>query len=100
MPTAQTPPEFAIEARGLALGGDTEKLFSRLAGQTRGWSGADIHAACVQAKMNALKRNGYKGLPALSEADFALAIRQLGATGKEGEALAPAGAKRLRGSRG
>jgi transitional endoplasmic reticulum ATPase len=87
---------FAIEARGIALGADTEKLFARLAEQTRGWSGADIHAACVQAKMNALKRNGYKVLPALSEADFALAIRQLGAARKEGEAPVLSNTVRLR----
>jgi len=91
---------FAIETRGIGLRGDMEQVFARLAEQTRGWSGADIHAACVQAKMNALKRNGYRGLPALSEADFALAVKQLGAVKKHGDAPAVADTMRRLAGRG
>jgi len=91
---------FAIEARGIGLRGDTEKLFARLAEQARGWSGADIHAACVQAKMNALKRNAYKALPALSEADFSLAIKQLGSVKKREAAPAAADTVRALAGRG
>ena len=40
---------FAIEARGIGLREGMEQMFARLAEQTRGWSGADIHSACVQA---------------------------------------------------
>ena len=89
---------FAIEGRGIGLHGDG--LFARLAEQTKGWSGADIHAACVQAKMNALKRNGYRGLPALAEADFALAVKQLGAVKRRGDVPTPTEAMRLRAGHG
>ncbi len=86
---------FAIKTRGIGLRGNAEQLFASLAERTEGWSGADIHAACVQAKMNALKRNGYKGLPALSEVDFSLAIRKLGSVNKDGDSPATADTRRL-----
>ena len=70
---------FAIESRGLGFRTSTDKLFASLAGQTDGWSGADIHGVCVQARMNALQRADYKEMPPLTEADFASAIHQLGA---------------------
>jgi transitional endoplasmic reticulum ATPase len=88
---------FAIEARGTELRGNVEQLFLRLAAETRGWSGADIHAAFMQAKMIALKRNDYKRLPLLSEADLLLAISQL----NKDDANLPVGAipmRRLAGS--
>ena len=79
---------FAIEARGLGFKANAEQLFASLAQQTEGWSGADIHAVCVQARMNALKRTNYKEMPPLTEADFASAIHQLGAPKPEGKRLA------------
>jgi len=79
---------FAIEAQGLGFGGSSEELFASLAQQTEGWSGADIHAVCVQARMNALRRADYKSMPPLVEADFASAIHQLRAPKPEGKRLA------------
>lgn len=79
---------FAIEARGLKFKVNAEQLFASLAQQTEGWSGADIHGVCVQARMNALKRTDYKEMPPLTEADFASAIHQLGAPKPEGKRLA------------
>ena len=79
---------FAIEAHGLGFGGNVEKLFAGLAQQTEGWSGADIHAVCVQARMNALQRTDYKEMPPLIEADFTSAIHQLAAPKPEGKRLA------------
>jgi transitional endoplasmic reticulum ATPase len=75
------------EAKGLALKGSADHLFAWLATQTDGWSGADIHAICVQARMNALKRADYKEMPPLVEADFASAIRQLRSAGEQEERL-------------
>lgn len=66
-----------IEARGLAFKSGADKLFYSLAHETEGWSGADIHAICVQARMNALKRAEYAKAPPLIEEDFTAAIRQL-----------------------
>lgn len=72
-----------IEARGLTFEGKADPLFYTLAHATEGWSGADIHAICVQARMNALKRVDYSSTPPLIEADFTVAIRQLRAHGSE-----------------
>jgi ATP-dependent 26S proteasome regulatory subunit len=91
---------FATQARGLRFGAEKERLFARLAGETEGLSGADIHAVCVQAKMNALQRNDYGALPPLDEADFAAALRQLGAARKESAAPGKADTMRLRAGRG
>jgi len=79
---------FAIEAHGLGFKGNAEQLFASLAQQTDGWSGADIHAVCVQARMNALARTDYKEMPPLIEADFSAAIHQLRAPKPEGKRLA------------
>ncbi len=68
---------FAIEARGLSFATNAEKIFSGFGQRTAGWSGADIHALCVQARMNALKRTGYREMPMLTEADFAAALRRM-----------------------
>jgi ATP-dependent 26S proteasome regulatory subunit len=70
---------FAAHTRGVRLGAERERLLARLAAETEGLSGADIHAVCVQAKMNALKRADYGALPPLTETDFSTAIRRLGA---------------------
>jgi transitional endoplasmic reticulum ATPase len=70
---------FAAHTRGVRFGADKERLLARLAAETEGLSGADIHAVCVQAKMNALKRADYGALPPLTETDFSTAIRRLGA---------------------
>ena len=80
---------FEIEARGLDLPGKPQALFASLARQTEGWSGADIRAACTQARMNGLKRADYTTMPPLTEADFVAAIRQTERVG-EGERLASA----------
>lgn len=69
---------FHKETRGKGLSVANEQLLANLARQTAGCSGADIHAFCVQARMNALKRADYRQLPPLIESDFAAAIRQLG----------------------
>jgi len=71
---------FQKETRGLSFRAHTEQLFSSLARQTAGCSGADIHAFCVQARMDALRRGEYLKMPPLVESDFAAAIRQLGST--------------------
>jgi transitional endoplasmic reticulum ATPase len=70
---------FATHLDDLSFSGDRERLFARLAAETEGRSGADIHAVCVQAKMNALRRADYGALPPLTEGDFSAAIRRLGA---------------------
>jgi transitional endoplasmic reticulum ATPase len=75
------------EAKGLAFRGNADQLFGWLATQTDGWSGADIHAICVQARMNALKRADYSEMPPLIEADFASAIRQLRSADEQEERL-------------
>lgn len=79
------------EIRGIKLKGKSDHLVSWLAGQTSGWSGADIHAICGQARMNALKRSEYKEMPALVEADFAAAIAQLRSVNEHGEKLQAVG---------
>lgn len=81
---------FEIEARGLGFRINTRQLFASLSEHTKGWSGADIHAVCVQARMNALKRADYQEMPPLTEADFVAAIRQLGASKGEDKRLAAA----------
>jgi transitional endoplasmic reticulum ATPase len=77
---------FEKETRGLGFRGQGEQLLANLARQTPGCSGADIHAFCVQARMNAFKRGDYREMPPLAEADFAAAIRQLGSP-KHGDKL-------------
>lgn len=79
---------FGKETRGAEFGVRSEELFASLARQTEGWSGADIHAACTQARMNALKRGDYRQMPPLTEADFAAAIRRLGSARRGKERLA------------
>jgi transitional endoplasmic reticulum ATPase len=77
---------FEKETRGLGFRGQGEQLLANLARQTPGCSGADIHAFCIQARMNAFKRGDYREMPPLAEADFAAAIRQLGSP-KHGDKL-------------
>jgi ATP-dependent 26S proteasome regulatory subunit len=79
---------FEKETRGLGSRVHAEQFFANLARQTEGWSGADIHAACTQARMNALKRTNYQEMPPLIEADFTSAIRQLGSAKRGKERLA------------
>ncbi len=79
---------FEKETRGIRLGVHGEQLFARFAQQTEGWSGADIHAACTQARMNALNRTNYQELPPLAEGDFTAAIQQLGTAKRGKERLA------------
>lgn len=81
---------FEIEARGLGFRVNAKQLFASLSEHTKGWSGADIHAVCVQARMNALKRADYQEMPPLVESDFAAAIRQLGTSKAEDKRLAVA----------
>jgi transitional endoplasmic reticulum ATPase len=77
---------FEKETRGLSVRGHGEPLFANLARQTAGCSGADIHAICVQARMNALNRANYREMPLLAEPDFAAAIRQVSGA-KQGDKL-------------
>jgi transitional endoplasmic reticulum ATPase len=70
---------FQIETRGLKFDTDPEQMFATLAQQTAGWSGADIHALCVQARMNGLKRADYRQMPPLTDADFTAAQRRVSA---------------------
>lgn len=67
---------LAQEARGLTFAPGAERLLADLAQRTDGWSGADLHALGVQARMGALARGGYATMPPLVEADFAAALRQ------------------------
>ena len=67
---------LAQEARGLAFAPGAEQLLADLAQRTDGWSGADLHALGVAARMSALARGGYATMPPLVEADFAGALRQ------------------------
>lgn len=64
------------EMRGLGFRLHSDHLLVNLARQTAGCSGADIHALCVEARMNALKRADYREMPPLAESDFAHAIRR------------------------
>ena len=79
---------FEKETRGANFGVHGERLFAELARQTEGWSGADIHAACTQARMNALKRADYEEMPPLAESDFTAAIQQQGSARRGKERLA------------
>ncbi|MSQ70288.1 MAG: AAA family ATPase [Betaproteobacteria bacterium] len=80
---------FAIETRGLRFGADASQLLHSLAEQTDGYSGADIHALCIRARMNALKLADYREMPPLTPADFTAAVYMT-------ESLKPA-AKKLAG---
>lgn len=75
---------FEKETRGLGFRMPSEHMFASLARQTAGCSGADIHAFCVEARMNALKRADYREMPPLAESDFAHGIRRFGGS-KQGE---------------
>ncbi|GIK83156.1 MAG: hypothetical protein BroJett024_42610 [Alphaproteobacteria bacterium] len=79
---------LALEARGLPLSAGMDRMFASLAQQTEGWSGADLHAMCTQARMNALKRGEYTRMPPLIEADFASALRQWSVAKPETKRLA------------
>lgn len=79
------------ELRGVPLKSGSEQLHAWLGRQTEGWSGADIHAVCVQARMNALKRVAYQEMPPLIEADFASAIRQLRSANEREERMLATG---------
>jgi transitional endoplasmic reticulum ATPase len=68
---------LAIETRGMTFDSSTEALFAMVAGHTAGWSGADIHALCMQARMNALKRMDYRQMPPINESDFTNALRRM-----------------------
>jgi transitional endoplasmic reticulum ATPase len=72
-----------IAARGLEFQTSSEQLFVNLAHRTAGWSGADIQALCIQARMNAFKRHGFREMPPLTEADFGVALRRV--VGPEGQ---------------
>ena len=73
---------FTIELRGSDIQGKRDTLIRRLAERTEGASGADVHAACVQAKMNALRRGNYAAVPPLLEADFSAVLSQLESASK------------------
>lgn len=73
---------LAIETRGLAFAADTSELLAGLAQQTAGWSGADLHALCMQARMSAMKRGNYGPMPPLDEADFTTALHSMGRGGR------------------
>lgn len=68
---------FAIELRGVAVEGDADALYQMLAERTDGFSGADVHAACVQAKMNALMRGGYERVVPLAMEDFEAPLKEI-----------------------
>jgi transitional endoplasmic reticulum ATPase len=72
---------FLIQARGLRFKECTDRLFANLVRQTEGWSGADIHALCMQVRMHAMKRAGYCEMPEIEEADFAAVIGRVGTSG-------------------
>lgn len=72
-----------IELGDLATEGDNAALVSALADGSEGFSGADLHAMCVQAKMNALQRGDYARVMPVGLGDFqaplrAIAIRERG----------------------
>ena len=78
---------FAIELRGMD---QRQASLERLAERCEGFSGADIHAVCVQAKMNALRRGGHQRIEALIREDFSFAIEQIAkANALEGEVAVP-----------
>lgn len=84
MPDAEERAEiFALEARRFDAGPGAGALFLELARQTEGWSGADIHAVCTSARMNALKRACFREMPVVTAADFAVALREGGASNPE-----------------
>ena len=81
---------FEKETRGPGFRLHDTQLIVNLARQTAGCSGADIHAFCIQARMNALKRGGYREMPPLIESDFSAAIRQLGSSKQRDKLLVEA----------
>ena len=77
---------FTIELRDMDL---RQASLERLTERCEGLSGADIHAVCVQAKMNALRRGGFKEIAPLAREDFVFAIEQIAkANAREGEVAA------------
>ncbi len=68
---------FQIEGRSVEFEEDPSRLFARLADETNGWSGADIHALFTQARMNGLKRARYQQAVPLIEKDFTAALRRV-----------------------
>jgi transitional endoplasmic reticulum ATPase len=68
---------FKIEVRGLKLDADSDVLFGCLADATDGWTGSDIHALCMQARMTALKRADYHDAPPLTESDFMTSLSKM-----------------------
>lgn len=74
-----------IELNALAIEGDVEKLIDTLGESTDGFAGADLHAICVQAKMNALQRGGYAKIVPLNFADFQPSLREIGTHERAGE---------------
>ena len=65
---------FTIELRDTDL---RQASLERLAERCEGFSGADIHSVCIQAKMNALRRGDYKEMSPLVREDFQFTIDQI-----------------------
>jgi len=66
-----------IELANTRLATDRAGLLATLAGHTEGFSGADLHAMCAQAKMRALERGGYELVVPLEFDDFAGPLREI-----------------------
>ncbi|MGB4782040.1 AAA family ATPase [Candidatus Methylomirabilis sp.] len=65
------------ELRNVELSADRRELASTLADRTEGFSGADIHAICIHAKMGALERGGYETVLPLGLEDFMGPLREI-----------------------
>ena len=68
---------FGVELRGVAVAREAQAMYETLAERTDGFSGADIHASCVQAKMNALMRGGYEKVLPLDLEDFESPLKEI-----------------------
>jgi transitional endoplasmic reticulum ATPase len=80
---------FTIELAGHPL---REDSIEKLAERCDGFSGADIHAVCIQARMNALRRGEFREALPLTRDDFWSAIAQVGNVSRAEEGGAAAAA--------
>lgn len=69
-----------LQTAAIQPGTDIEPLIERLAGLTEGFSGADLAFLCQRAKLHALDRVEYRGVPALATTDFDAVIHEIGTT--------------------
>jgi transitional endoplasmic reticulum ATPase len=78
MPDRNSREEILLtELRNVEARLDRNELATTLAGRTEGFSGADLHAVCVHARMRALERGKYEIVPPLELEDFESPLQEI-----------------------